>query len=306
MTVAATALPRRTLAAAAVVRGVGLFTERDVCCAILPAEPGTGLCFRRTDLPDPTNIHARIGSLASSPVHPAFARIPPRHTAVVSDTHPDAIVYTTEHLLGALAGLGLTDALIELDAPEVPIGDGSAKPFTDAIHAAGLREIRPEGALGTISPLTLDAPVTVTSPDGRATITAEPIGADETPTYRYELDYGPNAPVPAQAAEWRGDAAGFVTDVAPARTFSLAAEAQQMQALGLFRRFSPRDLLVIDDTGAPVDNAWRGECEPARHKLLDLIGDLALVGRPIHARIIAARAGHALNHEMARALVATR
>lgn len=304
MTNAPNALPRRTLAAAAVVRGIGLFTERNVCCAILPAEAGTGLCFRRTDLPEPANILAEIGSLASTPVHPAFAQIPPRHTAVSSASDPDAIVYTTEHLLGALAGLGITDAIIELDAPEVPIGDGSAKPFTDAIHASGTRDLAAAPTRGTIAPLTLDAPVTVTSPDGRATIIAEPIGPDDTPTYRYELDYGPNAPVPAQAAEWRGDSAGFLANVAPARTFSLAAEAQQMQALGLFRRFSPSDLLVIDDSGAPVDNAWRSEHEPSQHKLLDLIGDLALVGRPIHARIVATRAGHALNHAMARTLVA--
>ena len=299
-----TATPRRTLVAPVAVRGVGLFTERDVRCSIRPGEPGSGLCFRRTDLPDTPTIPAEIGSLASKPVHPAFALIPPRHTAVVSASHPDAIVYTTEHILGALVGLGITDALIELDSAEVPIGDGSAQAFTDAIMASGVRDIGGTRPPNTIAPLTLAAPVTVTSPDGRSSITAEPIGIDDTPTYRYELDYGPNAPVPAQAAEWRGGQAAFLADVAPARTFSLAAEAQQMQALGLFRRFSPRDLLVIDEAGTPIDNSWRGESEPARHKLLDLIGDLALVGRPIHARVVAVRAGHALNHAMARALVA--
>lgn len=288
----------RTPVAPAEIRGIGLFTELDVTCVIRPAEPGQGLCFLRTDLPDAPPIPATLRSLTGRPVHPAFAQIPPRHTVLALG---DAVVYTTEHVLAAMAGLGVTDATIELDGPEVPISDGSALPFTDALVAAGLREF--ETSHDT-APLRIDTPVTVTSPDGRASITAEPIGHDETPSYRYQLDFGPDAPIAAQTAEWQGDPRSFVADVAPARTFSLAAEAQQMQALGLFRRFSPRDLLVVDDRGHPIDNAWRGCDEPARHKLLDLIGDLALVGRPIHARVLATRAGHALNHEMAKALIA--
>ncbi len=302
------ALPRRTLATPAVVKGIGLFTERPARCTILPADAGTGLRFCRTDLPSSPTIPATIAALADRPVHPAFASIPPRHTAVANAQHPDAIVYTTEHLLAALLGLGITDTTIEIDTNELPIGDGSALLFTDAITAAGLRDFAsntpPNTPTDTIAPLTLDAPVTVTSPDRRASITAEPIAPDDTPSYRYNLDYGPAAPIPPQHAEWCSDTSDFLARIAPARTFSLAAEAQQMQALGLFASFTPRDLLVIDDAGSPIDNTWQGEAEPARHKLLDLIGDLALVGRPLHARVVATGAGHALNHTMARALVA--
>ncbi len=298
------ALPRRTLATPAVVEGIGLFTEHSAHCTICPASAGTGIRFCRTDLPGSPVIPATIASLADRPVHPAFASIPPRHTAVANATHPDAIVYTTEHLLAALLGMGVTDALIEIDTNELPIGDGSALLFTDAITAAGLRDFANTTPADTIAPLTLDAPVTVTSPDRRASITAEPLGPDDTPSYRYQLDYGPSAPIPPQHAEWCSDTSDFLARIAPARTFSLAAEAQQMQALGLFRSFTPRNLLVIDDAGSPIDNTWRGESEPARHKLLDLIGDLALVGRPLHARVVATHAGHALNHAMAKALVA--
>ncbi|HZW09671.1 MAG TPA: UDP-3-O-acyl-N-acetylglucosamine deacetylase [Phycisphaerales bacterium] len=307
------ALRRRTLASPAVLEGVGLFTGRRVRCSLHPAEAGEGVRFVRTDLPGSPPIPATVGAISSRPVHPAFAQIPPRHTALeaahagpavpagrlVGDPSAQIpIVYTTEHLLATLAGLGITDALIMLDGPELPIGDGSAKPFAEAVALAGTREL---DALA--EPLTVREPVHVQSPDGRAAITAEPLHPDEQPSYRYELDYGPSAPLRPQAAEWRGSTEAFLHDVAPARTFSLRAEAAQMQALGLFRSFTPRDLLVIDDAGSPIDNAWRFEDESARHKLLDLIGDLALVGRPIHARITARRAGHALNHAMAAALL---
>ncbi len=289
-------IPRQTLAREVAIEGIGLFTEHPVRCVIKPGG-GRGIAFRRVDLPDAPTIPATIGALCGTPVHPAFAQIPPRHTALANADHARAIVYTTEHILAALHGLGVTDATIELDAPELPIGDGSAQLFTDAIAGVGLV---PTDA--TIRPLVLTEPVTVSSPDGSATLTAEPLGPGEQPSYTYHLDYGRRAAVPAQTARWLGDPRAFCREIAPARTFSLAAEAAQMQALGMFRSFTPRDLLVIDDTGSPIDNAWRFADEPARHKLLDLIGDLALVGRPLAARITSTRGGHALNHAMARAL----
>lgn len=288
-------IPRRTLASPAAVEGVGLFTERRVRCVVRPAPPGAGLAFRRTDLPGSEPVPARITHLCAEPVHPAFARIPARHTALAGAD--GAVVYTTEHLLGALAALGLTDALVELDAPELPIGDGSALLFTGPIGRAGIRDHR-----GSVEPIAPRETVRVESPDGSASVTAEPIAEDEPPSFTYRLDYGPNAPIPPQEASWRGDGPAFLREIAPARTFSLAAEAAQMQALGLFRSFTPRDLLVVGDGGEPIENAWRVEHEPARHKLLDLIGDLALAGRPVHARVTAVRAGHALNHALARLL----
>lgn len=284
---------RTTLAAPASIDGVGLFTGRQVRCIIRPAH-GPGLVFRRLDLDEQPEIPAHIRALSSQPVHPAFARIPPRHTCLQAQ---GAAVITTEHLMAALAGLGVTDAEIELDAPELPIGDGSALHFIDAILSAGLRPMGDEAA-----PIEPREPLSVESADGRASITAEPLDPGEPPVWRYLLDYGPDAPIPPHEASWNGGPETFRDRIAPARTFSLREEAEQMQSLGLFKGFAPRDLLVIDRDGRPIDNAWRHPEEPARHKLLDLIGDLALAGAPIHARITSRGGGHALNHDMARAL----
>lgn len=295
-----TAQPGRySLSAAAAVEGRGLFTERAVRCVIRPAPTGAGVVFVRADLPGGPGVVATIDALGTQPVHPAFARIPPRHTVLASAEVPGCVVFTTEHVLAALAGLGVTDAVIELDAPELPIGDGSAKLFTDAIAKAGIAQLDE-----AVEPLTVAKTVVVESPDGSASIRAEPLGPAETPTFRYELDYGPGSPIPAHAAAWDARPDTFVRDIAPARTFSLAAEAAQMRALGMFKTFTPRDLLVIDDNGSPMDNSWRFADEPARHKLLDLIGDLALIGRPLCARVTSTRGGHALNHAMAWALLA--
>jgi len=293
------ALQRRTLAGPAAIEGVGLFTEQRVRCTILPARPGDGLAFLRTDAPGPARIPATVSALSSQPIHPAFARIPPRHTVLADPRNPGALVCTTEHVLGALAGLSITDALIELDGPEPPIGDGSAAHFVEAVERAGTRSLE-----AAIEPLTVHSVLTVRSDDGSAAITLEPLPPGERPSYQYHLDYGPGGPIPPHSAAWDASPDAFAERVARARTFSLRAEAAQMQALGLFRSFTPRDLLVIDDQGRPIENAWRSEDEPALHKLLDLVGDLALVGRPIHARITASRSGHALNHALARALAA--
>jgi UDP-3-O-acyl-N-acetylglucosamine deacetylase len=286
--------PRRTLAATAQVRGPGLFTGRPATLRLLAAPTGTGLRFRRAGAPD---VPATIGFLAPPP-----PGIPGRNTSLapVAGAHP---FLTVEHVLSALVGLGITDAALELDGPEVPIGDGSAAPFTDAILGAGVAELP-----GSIEPLRITREVTVSSGPSRITARPRPRGGGGA-LYRAEVDYGPSSPIPLQTATW--DAAGpgapaaYARDVAPARTFCLEAEAQAMRAAGLFQNLTYRDMLVFGERG-PIENTLRFDTEPARHKLLDLIGDLALVGggRPIAAEITAVRAGHALHHEMARALLA--
>lgn len=273
-------IPRTTLAAPAVVRGRGLFSGRPSTATILPAPPGTGLAFRTA--PD-TLIPATTAHLAPPP-----RGMPARNTILAA---PPATILTVEHILSALVGLGITDAIIEIQGPEVPIGDGSAAPFTNAISAAGTA-----AHATTVEPIRPTREIVIEAGAGR--IVARPRQAPGA-SYTYELDYGPGAPIPAQRATWAGE--GYATQVAPARTFCLLAEAEQMRALGLFTDLSPKDMLVIGAAG-PIENAYRFPDEPARHKLLDLIGDLALAGRPIQADITATRAGHALNHDMARAL----
>jgi UDP-3-O-acyl-N-acetylglucosamine deacetylase len=224
-------------------------------------------------------------------------------------------VLTVEHLLSALTGLGITDAAVEVYGPEVPIGDGSAAFIAGALRRAG---VRPLGE--SVEPMVLRREVAVgTGSGGRIVARPRP---EPGCSYTYELDYGPGAPLAPQRASWIQDGATqdsglrdsgppdsglsrsarlYLSDIAPARTFCLQKEAEQMRAAGMFKDLSPGEMLVIGEHG-PIENEYRFENEPARHKLLDLIGDLALVGRPIQAEIIATRAGHALNQELARVL----
>lgn len=272
-----------TLARAATVRGLGLFTETECLVTITPGDQG--LTIRRSGASAP----ATIEHLSTEPVHAAFRAMPPRNTNVALDDA--SVVFTVEHVLSALAGLGVTAATIEVDGPEIPIGDGSARAFVEAIRSAGLVEcdsVRP----------TLPEAFTVGDPSA-AHIRVSPA---PQPSYAYHLDYGPESPIRPQSASWDGAAGTYAEQVAPARTYCLDYEARAMHAAGLFRSFSPRDMLVIGPQG-PIDNALRFDDEPARHKLLDLIGDLALAGLPLPpVRVEAFGSGHALNHEAARAL----
>lgn len=273
------------------VRGIGLFTGLDATLTIRPATPGTGFIFRRADLS--VEIPATIDHLSTLPVHPAFEGVSPRNTSLALDPSDPSSprVLTTEHAMGALVGLGITDAILELDAMEVPIDDGSADDITRAIRKAGLE----------VSDVRLDA-IAPTTPlrigDPNAFIELSPL---DHPCYSYEIDYGDQSPFPPHAAAWMGDPEMFAHEIAPARTFSLDREVAPLRAAGLFTRFEPSDLLVLDTQG-PIANAWRHPHEPARHKVLDLMGDLALAGVPLHARVSACRSGHAMNHQMARAI----
>jgi len=285
----APATQRRTLARPITIEGLGLFTDAPTSCTLTPATAGAGIAF----LHQGTRIPATISHLAPSPI-PAFATLPARHTCLAQSP---ARVTTCEHVMSALAGLGITDVTIELgDSGELPIGDGSAKLFTDAIASDDTHTLDDQ-----VTSITLREPITVRS--GTATITAEPA---DSASYTYHFEPPEGSPLKPQSATWTGTADDYRASIAPARTFSTLAEATQAKALGLFTNFTPRDLLVLDDTtGEPIDNRLRFNNEPARHKLLDLIGDLALVGRPICARITASRSGHALNHELARRILET-
>jgi UDP-3-O-acyl-N-acetylglucosamine deacetylase len=210
-------------------------------------------------------------------------------------------VQTVEHVMSALAGLGVTDALVEVTGPEIPIGDGSARPFVETISGAGLAAPTLDGAE---EPVRIEEPVVIG--DAAAKIEALPssdgrIGLELT----YRLEYPPGAPIPPQEASifipLGEPAAGYGAEVSGARTFCLAQEAEMMRKAGMFAHLSPKDMLVIGPAG-PIDNAYRFPNEPARHKLLDLVGDLALCGRPVIGRVVATRTGHAHNHAMARAL----
>lgn len=284
---------RATVAAPVRVEGVGLFTSEASAVTIEPAIPErpdapAGIVFAIGD----AIIPATIAYLSATPAHAAFAELPGRNSAI--EAH-GLVVHTVEHLLAALVGLGITDALVRIEGGEIPIGDGSADLFVRPILDAGLRPLtRAEPA----TPIRVRTPIRAER-DG-ASVTIEP---SDHPEFVYRLDYGAASPIPPGEATWMGGPDEFARTIAPARTFCLESEAQAMHAMGLFAHLTPRDMLVFGH-GGPIDNEMRFADEPARHKLLDLIGDLSLAGRPICARVVAERSGHALNHEAARRLVA--
>lgn len=292
--------PRQTLAAPVNLEGIGLFTAQPGSVTIEPAAFGSGIRFA-THPGQGTRSH--IAALSTTPAHPVFAQLPPRCTTI-DITQPDGAtlpLFTIEHVLSALVGLGVTDATITAQGPEVPILDGSAIDFVAAIQAVGLVALDTPPSHAPIRLITPISPITVEDRRG-GIVNIEPIGAHDSPAYTYHLDYGPNSPIPAASVTWDGSPERYTQLVAPARTFCLEAEAEQMHTLGLFKDLTPRDMLVISESG-PIDNAYRMDHEPAWHKLLDLIGDLALVGGTLHARVTAHKSGHALHHAAARAVV---
>lgn len=321
-----------TLLAPATVSGRGLFTGTPGAVTIRPAPPRHGIRLRRTDLRvEGGTFPATVGHVVPEARRTVLAADPEALRAAVSAGGPGAAatmasVQTVEHLLSALWGLGITDALVEVEGPEIPAGDGSADPFVEALLGAGLTAAGDKGSAPTPTPAIIREPIRVR--DGGSLIEALPLdepvlqaalaGTGPAAFFTYHLDYTefPIAALAAAAcrripAQTASIALPLLADdrsrteyarrVAPARTFCLVEEAQAMRQAGLFTHLSPRDMLVIGDDG-PIANAYRLDCEPARHKLLDLIGDLALCGRPIVGRIIATRSGHAQNHEMARQL----
>jgi len=279
-------VPRRTLAAGASLTGTGLFTSQPSTIAFRPGS--SGLMLSRADLAAPLPIHH--SAISAAPIHPGFADGPPRSTNLAFG---GATIATVEHALSALTGLGITDCTIELEGPEVPILDGSAQPFVDAIVEAGINDLG-----SAIEPITIDAPITLEIED--RSITAKP---RTTPGWSitYFLDYGENAYLEPQTIIWDGSPDNYTQTIARARTFCMEHEALALRSAGLFQGLTPADMLVIGKNG-PIDNAYRLDNEPAAHKLLDAVGDLTLAGRPIQADIIATKSGHALNHQMAKAL----
>lgn len=289
-------IPRLTIKNPVEISGVGLFTSNPTTIMISPADSvNDGIVFKYLS----HCVPATIVTLSNQPVHPIFAQLKPRCTSVGDS---QCTVATVEHILSAFVGLGITDAIIELRSNstqnhstiEIPILDGSSLPFVQAIHSVGSTEIG-----STIDPIVIHKSICVQ--DGNSTITIEP--AQQT-NYSYTLDYSAyeSFPYPPTTVEWNGNQDQYVNEIAPARTFCMKEEADAMHNAGLFTHLGPKDMLVIDHDG-PIDNSLRIKNECAYHKLLDLIGDLALVGRPIQAKIHGVKSGHALAHQAALAIL---
>lgn len=279
------------------LHGTGLFSARPAAVTFAPAACATGVRFIVDGVIVPAHVDRVTGDTSWSGLPAGF---PVRNTTLRDDAAH--FVATTEHVMSALAGLGIWHADVHLVGIECPILDGSTAGFVEALGSFPVGVPTP--------PLVLAQRVEVRDDRG-ASIVGEPLGEGERARYTYELDYGAASPVRPQAASWDLSRSAYVHDVAPARTFSLRAEVEAARRAGLFAHLTPRDMLVVGDDGRPIDNEWRfpdAGCvttEPARHKLLDLIGDLALLGRPLHARVVARKSGHALTHQFCRAVLAS-
>jgi UDP-3-O-[3-hydroxymyristoyl] N-acetylglucosamine deacetylase len=258
--------------------GTGLHTAVHCRLRLVPAPADTGIVFRRVDL-DNFEIEAHVRNVA-------------RVSYATSLMKQGVLLSTTEHILAALYSCGVDNVYVELDALELPILDGSAQPFIDLLSRAGTRRLRRQRRyIRVLKPLEFA--------DGDRRIGIYP--ADEFRVHCF-VDYN-HPSVGPQDVELTVNRDSFSRELAPARTFGFMKDFAGMKAMGLIRGGALDNAIVLDDTSV-MNGPLRFPDEFGRHKALDLIGDLALVGRPLLARIIAHKAGHALHTQLVTRLLA--
>ena len=268
-------LHRRTLAAEASIEGIGVHSGGSVRMRLVPAEAGTGIVFVRTD-----------EGAASIPATLEFAG--PSFYATVLEKG-GLKVGTIEHLMAALYALQVDDLLVEVDGPELPILDGSSRPFVEAIQDAGFRELSVERQY-----MTLVRPVVVSKDEKR--IAAYP-ARDYRVTYAIDFDHPLLGYQELSVGLWKEGA--FAKKLAPARTFTFESDVARLRESGLALGGSLDNALVIGEKQI-LNSELRFPDEFVRHKMLDLTGDLSLLGRPLRAHVVAYRAGHDLHARLAR------
>jgi len=260
---------RKTINTPVSISGIGLHSGIYTTVELRPSSPSNGITFVRADLDG-----LRIPALQASTTALDYA------TTVGKD---DVSVGTVEHLLSAVMACGITDVEVHIDGPEVPIVDGSALPFMHLIDAAGVRD------LGTEIPLLrLRQPIEVV--DGEKFIRMAPANRL---VLKYKIDFS-HPVIGRQSYNFDYHHDSFLKKIAPARTFGFVRDVEKMRAAGLARGGSVENCIVLDDEGV-MNGPLRFRDEFVRHKILDLLGDLALIGRPIAGEITANRAGHALH-----------
>ena len=268
---------RQTLAAPAEIEGVGLHTGRPVRLRMLPAAAGSGVVFVRVDAGG-VEIRADLEHAG-----PSF------YATVIR--RGDLEVRTIEHLMAALYAFLVDDVRIEIDGDEVPILDGSSRPFVEAILRAGRRELDLPREY-----MTLVRPVELVDDDKR--IAAYP-SREYRVTYAIDFDHPQLGYQELTASLWSGDA--FAEKLAPARTFTFERDVEALRGRGLALGGSLENAVVIGERGI-LNPELRFPDEFVRHKMLDLTGDLSLLARPLRAHVLAYRAGHDLHGRFARRL----
>jgi UDP-3-O-[3-hydroxymyristoyl] N-acetylglucosamine deacetylase len=269
---------RRTLRREVACTGIGLHSGRPVRLRLLPAPAEHGIRFARTDVG--VEIAATLAHIGGQDHATTLRR--------------DGVsIGTVEHLLAALLGMGVDDARVEVDGPEVPVLDGSAAPFVILLHEAGLRPL----AVPRLY-MRVKEPVEVVHGSKSARL---------FPADHFEIAYSIGFDHPLlrhQALSIRLTPRSFTEAIAPARTFGFLREVELLRKSGLALGGSLENAVVIGETGV-LNNKLRFEDEFVRHKILDAVGDLALLGRPLLGRLEATRAGHALHAAVAQKLLTT-
>jgi UDP-3-O-acyl N-acetylglucosamine deacetylase len=263
------------------VTGFGYWSGRDVQVELRPAPPHSGVVFVRRDLDPVRRIAAGVGHRIEVP----------RRTTLAAD---GAQVEMVEHVLAALYGLAIDNCEVWLDSSELPGLDGSCQPLVAALDSVGVVEQPAVRQRLIVTDVTRVG-------DDETWVEARPVRGDRL-AIKYKLDYGPNNPIGRQTIELKVSPSSFRTELAGARTFILAEEAEWLRQRGLGSRVTNQDLLVFGLEG-PIENELRMENECVRHKALDLVGDLALAGCDLVGQFIAHRSGHRLNAELVKVLL---
>lgn len=275
---------QRTLAAPIDCSGVGLHSGLPIEMTLNPAEPGTGILFRRTDLKNGArDIPARFDHVIDT-----------RLCTTIGNEHQGSVA-TIEHLMAALAGCGVDNAVIELNGPEVPVMDGSSEPFVFLIECAGVVEQSAERTVVRVK-----QPVAVENGQSHASL--EP---GRRFTMAMGIDFDSQA-IGHQEIFLEVSDVSFKRELSKARTFGFLHEVEAMRAAGLGRGGSLDNAVVIDGDRIMNSDGLRFEDEFVRHKALDCIGDLSLAGGPILGHFKGRRTGHALNNLLLRELFSDR
>ena len=273
---------QRTLKNVVRATGVGLHTGRKGYLTLRPAPVDAGIVFRRVDLPIPAEIRAHATSVSETRLSSCIEQ-------------DDARVYTVEHLMSAFAGLGVDNAYVDLTAEEVPIMDGSASPFVFLIQSAGLEaQAAPKRFIRILQAIEVR--------DGDKWARFEPYDG-----FRMDFSIEFSHPViqkGSQRIEMDFASTSYTKEIARARTFGFMQDVESLRAQGLGLGGSLDNAIVVDEFNVLNSDGLRYDDEFVKHKVLDAIGDLYLLGHPILGAFVAHKSGHALNNKLARELLA--
>jgi len=270
-----------TIARSTAISGIGLHTGQRINMTLRPADAGVGIVFHRQVGDRKVSIEATSANVVDT-----------RMATVIGQG--DARVSTVEHLLASLAAYGVDNLHIDIDGPEVPIMDGSAAPFVSVLEEAGLKR-------HTVSRkfLAIRKPVSVIDGEKRATIIPSRF-------FRITFDIAFQHPcIALQQRSVKVTTAGFRKELAPARTFGFLKDVESLKAAGLARGGSLENAIVVDDEKILNPEGLRFHDEFVRHKILDAIGDLSLIGYPILGHVRAFKAGHDINHQLVEKIIDT-